>query len=162
MPFGIIGGILGHLVLGYDLSLMSIFGMVALSGIVVNDAIMLIECVNENLVREMTFFPAVLNAGRRRFRAIILTTISTVGGLAPLILETRLEAELLIPMAISISAGLIFATVLTLVLIPCILVILSDLRLVFHRIWTGIEEKRENLEPARRRYHGLSENTCQE
>jgi multidrug efflux pump subunit AcrB len=153
VPFGIIGGIFGHLLMGYDLSLMSIFGMVALSGIVVNDAIVLIERINENLAQGTPFFQAIQNAGRRRFRAIVLTTISTVGGLAPLILETSLQAQFLIPMALSISAGLIFATILTLIQIPCLFVVLNDLRLLSNRLFTGEwAKKREALEPAIKRY----------
>ena len=155
-PFGIIGGIIGHFVMGYDLSLMSIIGLAALSGIVVNDAIILLECINENLLLGMEFFNAVIQAGRRRFRAIFLTTISTVGGLAPLVLERSLQAGFLIPMAISISAGLVCATALTLVIIPCIFCILNDLRLIRHRVWTGVWERREALEPFNRRCCGLS------
>jgi multidrug efflux pump subunit AcrB len=83
VPFGIIGAVLGHLLLGYDLSIMSIFGMVALTGVVVNDAIVLIERINENFACGMPFFDAILKGGARRFRAIFLTTLSTVGGLAP-------------------------------------------------------------------------------
>lgn len=148
VPFGIIGGIIGHLVLGYDLSLMSVFGMVALSGVVVNDAIVLVERVNRNLASGMEFIEAVQKAGARRFRAIFLTTISTVGGLAPLIMETSLQAKFMIPMAISISAGLVFATLLTLVMLPATLVVLNDFRLLFHRIGNGVWPKREAVEPA--------------
>jgi multidrug efflux pump subunit AcrB len=154
VPFGMIGAIFGHLLMGYNLSLMSVFGMVALSGIVVNDAIVLIERINENLARGTPFFQAIQNAGRRRFRAIILTTISTLGGLAPLILESSLQAKFLIPMALSISAGLIFATILTLIQIPCLFVVLSDLRLLWNRLFTGQWiTRREVLEPAIKRYH---------
>jgi multidrug efflux pump subunit AcrB len=132
---------------------MSVFGMVALSGIVVNDAIVLIERINENLAKGTPFFQAIHNAGRRRFRAIILTTISTLGGLAPLILETSLQAKFLIPMALSISAGLIFATILTLIQIPCLFVVLNDLRLLWNRLFTGQwVVRREVLEPAIKRY----------
>jgi len=151
VPFGIIGGILGHLLLGYDLSIMSIFGMVALTGVVVNDAIVLIERINENLADGMRFFEAILSGGARRFRAIFLTTISTVGGLTPLILETDFQAKFLIPMAISIAGGVAFATVLTLVLIPSLLAILNDLRLLSHRLRHGEWPKREDVEPARDR-----------
>ena len=148
VPFGIIGGILGHLLLGYDLSLMSIFGMVALTGVVVNDAIVLIERINENLADGMPFFDAILAGGARRFRAIFLTTLSTVGGLMPLILETDLQAKFLIPMAISLAAGVAFATVLTLGLIPSLLVILNDFRCLFHRMKHGLWPAREQVEPA--------------
>jgi len=157
VPFGIIGGIIGHMLLGYDLSIMSIFGMVALTGVVVNDAIVLIERINENLADGMRFFEAILDGGARRFRAIFLTTVSTVGGLAPLILESNLQAKFLIPMAISIAGGVAFATVLTLVLIPSLLSILSDLRLVVHRFKHGRWPRREEVEPARNRKVNLLE-----
>ncbi|MCB2148567.1 MAG: efflux RND transporter permease subunit [Deltaproteobacteria bacterium] len=152
VPFGIIGAVFGHLLMGYDLSIMSIFGMVALTGVVVNDAIVLIERINENFACGMPFFEAILQGGTRRFRAIFLTTLSTVGGLAPLIMETDFQAKFLIPMALSIAAGVAFATILTLVLIPSLLAILNDLRLVVHRIKHGQWPKRLEVEPARNRH----------
>ena len=152
VPFGIIGGILGHLVLGYTLSIMSVFGFVALSGVVVNDAIVLIERINENLAQGERFFEAIVNGGIRRFRAIVLTTLSTVGGLTPLILETNFQAKFLIPMALSLAAGVAFATVLTLVLIPCLLGILNDFRLVSAKLKTGQWVSREKVEPSAARY----------
>jgi multidrug efflux pump subunit AcrB len=155
VPFGIIGAIIGHLVMGYDLSMISTFGMVALTGVVVNDAIVLIERVNENLAEGMPFFEAILAGGARRFRAIFLTSVSTVGGLAPLIMETDFQARFLIPMALSLAAGVAFATVLTLVLVPSLLVILSDLRLLVHRITKGVWPKRVEVEPARNRHVDL-------
>jgi multidrug efflux pump subunit AcrB len=152
VPFGIIGAVLGHLLLGYDLSIMSVFGMVALTGVVVNDAIVLIECVNNNIAEGMPFFDAILSGSARRFRAIFLTSITTVGGLAPLIMETDLQAKGLIPMAISIAAGIAFATVLTLLLVPSLLALLSDLRLLVHRLRYGVWPKRIDVEPARNRH----------
>lgn len=152
VPFGIIGAVFGHLLLGYDLSMMSLFGMVALTGVVVNDAIVFIERINENFACGMPFFDAILQGGSRRFRAIFLTTVSTVGGLAPLIAETDFQAKFLIPMALSIAAGVAFATVLTLVLIPSLLAILNDLRLVAYRFKKGRWPKRLDVEPARNRH----------
>ena len=152
VPFGIIGAVLGHLLFGYDMSIMSIFGMVALTGVVVNDAIVLIERVNENIAAGMPFFDAILSGGARRFRAIFLTSLSTVGGLAPLIMETDLQAKFLIPMALSIAAGIAFATVLTLVLVPSLLTLLSDARLLVHRLRHGYWPKRVDVEPARNRH----------
>ena len=151
VPFGMIGGIVGHLVLGYDLSLLSLYGMIALTGIVVNDAIILIERINENIASGMGFFDAVIKGGARRFRPIILTTFSTVGAVTPLIFETNLLARIFIPMALSVAAGLIFATVLTLILIPSLLVILNDFRLLVHRLKHGLWPKRSEIEPARDR-----------
>ena len=155
VPFGIIGAIIGHLVMGYNLSIVSIFGMVALTGVVVNDAIVLIERVNENLAGGMPFFDAILAGGARRFRAIFLTSVSTVGGLAPLIMETDFQARFLIPMALSLAAGVAFATVLTLVLVPSLLAILNDFRLLAHRWRKGVWAKRVDVEPARDRHVDL-------
>ncbi|WP_028583615.1 efflux RND transporter permease subunit [Desulfogranum mediterraneum] len=160
IPFGIIGAVFGHLLLGYDLSMMSIFGMVALTGVVVNDAIVLIERINENLAQGMDFFEAVKQGGRRRFRAIFLTTLSTVGGLAPLIMETDMQAKFLIPMAVSLAFGVAFATVLTLALIPSLLAIVNDIRRGLVRLRSGRWPlSREEVEPAasRRIDRGLSD-----
>ncbi len=148
VPFGIIGAIIGHLILCYTLSMMSMFGMVALTGVVVNDTIVLIERINENLARHMPFFEAIKAAGERRFRAILLTSLSTVGGLAPLILETDMQARFLIPMALSLAAGVSFATILTLVLIPSLLAIVNDCRRLTHRLQHGVWPSRESVEPA--------------
>jgi multidrug efflux pump subunit AcrB len=155
VPFGIIGAILGHLIMGFDLSMLSIFGMVALTGVVVNDAIILIERINENIAEGMPFFEAILQGGARRFRAIVLTTLSTVGGLTPMIMETDLQARFLIPMAISLAAGVAFATLLTLVLIPSLMAILSDLRLLYHRLRHGHWVRRVTVEPAHDRHTDL-------
>ncbi len=151
LPFGFIGATWGHLLLGYHISMMSIFGMVALAGVVVNDAIVMIERINENHAEGMSFFQAIQQGGARRFRAVFLTTISTVGGLTPLIMETDMQAQILIPMAISLAAGVAFATTLTLVLVPSMLVILNDLRRLAHRVRRGAWPSREAVEPARER-----------
>ena len=148
VPFGIIGGVFGHLLLGYDLSMMSAFGAVALAGVVVNDAIVLIERINENIAEGLGFREAIIKGGGRRFRAIFLTTLSTVGGLTPLLLETDLQARFLIPMAISLAAGVAFATLLTLLLIPCLLMILNDLRRIYCFLWKGYWPTRVEVEPA--------------
>lgn len=154
VPFGMSGAIFGHLLLGYDLSMLSVFGLVALAGIVVNDAIVLIECVNTYVAQGEYFYQAVLRGGVRRFRPIFLTTITTVGGLGPIILERDRQAQPLIPMAISIAAGLTFATLLTLLLIPCLLYILNDIRRCIHFVRTGIVPSPEEVEPARLRSAG--------
>lgn len=151
VPFGIIGATFGHLVMGYELSMMSMFGMVALSGVVVNDAIVFIECFNGMLARGMPFMESLRKAGVRRFRAIFLTTVTTTGGLAPMLAERDMQAQFLIPMAISLAAGVCFATVLTLVLIPCLLAIVNDIRRLFCLVWNGYLPTREEVEPARTR-----------
>ncbi|WFB34781.1 efflux RND transporter permease subunit [Kiritimatiellota bacterium B12222] len=152
VPFGIIGAVLGHLFRGVDLSLMSMFGIVALAGVVVNDAIVLIESFNHHIQEGLSVKEALHEAGKRRFRAVFLTTLSTVGGLTPLILEKDLQAQFLIPMALSIAAGVAFATLLTLLLIPSLILILSDLRVGWHYLKYGkLPESRAVLEPARLR-----------
>jgi len=152
VPFGIIGAIFGHLFLGYNLSMMSMFGMVALSGVVVNDAIVLIECINVLVAQGMPFREAIWRGGVRRFRAIFLTTFSTVGGLTPLIMEKDIQAQFLVPMAVSLAAGVAFATLLTLILIPCMMLILNDIRRLFYWLWFQQWPSREAVEPARKRY----------
>ncbi len=148
IPFGIIGALWGHFILGYDLTMISFFGIVGLTGIVINDAIVLIEQVNKNMAEGIPFFEAVQKGGTRRFRAVFLTSITTVGGLAPLILESDAYASTLIPMAITIVFGVVFATILTLLLIPCLLCILNDFRLFLNRMVTGTWSDRLEVEPA--------------
>ena len=131
----------------YDLKMVSLFGMVALSGVVINSSIVLIERVNTNLENGLNLFEAVVQGGARRFRAIFLTTISTIGGLAPLILETNMQAKFLIPMALSVAAGVAFSTILTLVLIPSLLVIVNDIKRGFYALYFGFWPSREAVEP---------------
>jgi multidrug efflux pump subunit AcrB len=152
IPFGLVGGILGHIIMGKPLSLLSMFGLVALAGIVVNDAIVLIEAVNDLMAEGMPLRVAVRMGGKRRFRAILLTTLTTSFGLMPLILERSFQAQFLIPMAISIAFGVMFATVITLVLMPCQLMILSDFRRLWHRLWSLEWRSREELEPRSSKY----------
>ncbi len=148
IPFGLVGAVLGHFIMGHMLSLLSVFGMVALSGVVVNDAIVLIERINMNLEEGMEFFDAIFQGGVRRFRAVMLTSISTIGGLLPLILETSQHAQQLIPMGISLAFGVGFATVLTLVLLPCLFTIINDIRYGIASIKGRTGFYRNTLEPA--------------
>ena len=148
IPFGMVGAIMGHLIMGIPLTFLSLFGIVALSGIVVNDSIVLVECINSMLARGVPFYQAVTEAGARRFRAIFLTTASTCAGLAPLLLEKDLEAQIVIPMATSIAFGVAFATLLTLLVIPAFMAILNDGRRLAH--WCKFREwaDPEAVEPA--------------
>lgn len=118
IPFGAIGAVFGHAIMGIPLTLFSMFGLVALTGIVVNDSIVLVDFINQRVHQGLPIKQALLEAGTRRFRPVLLTTITTVGGLSPLLTETSLQAQLLIPMATSIAFGEIFATVLVLFLVP--------------------------------------------
>ena len=118
IPFGFVGAVGGHLLLGQSLTLYSLFGVVTLSGIVANDSIVLVDFINRSLAAETPLQEALLAAGKRRFRPVVLTSITTVAALLPLLLERNTQAQVLIPMAISISFGLIVATVWILFLVP--------------------------------------------
>ena len=118
IPFGAIGAILGHAIMNLQFTMFSMFGLVALTGIVVNDSIVLVDFINQRLKEGMPMNEALLAAGTRRFRPVMLTTVTTVGGLLPLLLETSLQAQILIPMATSIAFGEIFATTIVLFLVP--------------------------------------------
>ena len=126
IPFGIVGAVIGHIVLGYDLSLVSLMGVIALSGVVLNDSLIMIDYANKKR-DDHSVFDAIHEAGLRRFRPIILTTLTTFGGLTPIIFETSNQATQLIPMAISLGFGIVFATSIILVLVPCLYLILEDL-----------------------------------
>jgi multidrug efflux pump subunit AcrB len=128
IPFGVVGAVIGHILLGFDLSLISFMGVIALSGVVVNDALIMITFANRKR-GEMSAFDAIHVAGIRRFRPIILTTLTTAGGLTPIILETSRQAAYLVPMAISLGFGIVFATAIILVLVPCLYMVLEDLRI---------------------------------
>jgi len=149
VPFGIVGAVLGHLMLGYDVTMMSIFGIVALSGVVVNDAIVLIDCMNTLIAGGMPAFDAFRQAGVRRFRAVFLTTATTAGGLSSLLFEKDLQARFLIPMAISLAVGIVFATVLTLFFIPCLMGAVNDVRRGLVWLRTGRMPDPSEVEPAR-------------
>jgi len=127
IPFGIVGAVLGHILLGYDLSLISLMGVIALSGVVVNDALIMIDYANKQRQQGQSVFQAIHDAGVRRFRPIMLTTLTTFGGLTPIILETSQQATYLIPMAISLGFGIVFATAIILVIVPCLYLVLEDL-----------------------------------
>ncbi|MCB1843269.1 MAG: efflux RND transporter permease subunit [Halioglobus sp.] len=127
IPFGMIGAIFGHWVTGYPLSMMSLMGVIALSGVVVNDSLILVDFVNKSIASGTERFAAVVEAGMRRFRAILLTSLTTFFGLVPMLLEDSIQAEQMIPMAISLAYGIVFATVITLLLIPSLYMILDDL-----------------------------------
>lgn len=130
IPFGIVGAVIGHILLGYDLSLVSFMGVIALSGVVVNDALIMIDYANRRR-GEHSAFDAILKAGVRRFRPIFLTTATTFFGLTPIILESSMQAQYIVPMAISLGFGIVFATSIILLLVPCLYLILEDLLRVF-------------------------------
>jgi len=126
IPFGIVGAVIGHILLGYDLSLVSLMGVIALSGVVLNDSLIMIDYANKQRKNNHSPFEAIHEAGLRRFRPIMLTTFTTFGGLTPIILEQSRQAIQLIPMAISLGFGIVFATSIILVIVPCIYMIQHD------------------------------------
>jgi len=130
IPFGVVGAIIGHIMLGYDLSLVSLMGVIALSGVVINDSLIMIDYANRHR-KNQSAFDAISQAGLRRFRPILLTTLTTFGGLMPLIFEDSLQAQYIIPMAISLGFGILFATAIILVLVPCLYLILEDIQKTF-------------------------------
>ena len=132
IPFGIVGGIIGHILLGYDLSLVSMLGVVAVSGVVVNGALIMVHFANAQR-STMSAYDAILAAGTRRFRPIVLTTVTTFGGLAPIILETSIQAVHLVPMAISLGFGIVFATSIMLVVVPCFYMMIEDIQRLMQR-----------------------------
>jgi multidrug efflux pump subunit AcrB len=133
IPFGIIGAVVGHLLLGYAISMMSLLGIIALSGVVVNDSLIMVDYVNRSVAEGEPRARAAVLAGMRRFRAIILTSLTTFCGLVPMLLETSTQATVIIPMAVSLAFGIVFATVITLLLVPSLYVILDDI----DRLWRG-------------------------
>lgn len=126
IPFGFVGAVLGHYVMGFDLSLISLFGVIALAGVVVNDSLVLVHAANER-AKDMSRQRAIIAAGMRRFRPILLTSLTTFFGLAPMIFEQSMQARFLIPMALSLGFGILFATFIILILVPALYMIVDDL-----------------------------------
>ncbi len=150
IPFGLVGAILGHVLMGYTLSIMSLFGMLALCGVVVNDSLVMVDYINRRRREGMDLREAVATAGTRRFRAILLTSITTFAGLLPLMFEKSTQAQFVIPMGISLGWGILFATGITLILVPINYLFLEDARFILSRYWRwqlGREQKsRSELE----------------
>jgi len=137
IPFGIVGAVIGHLLMGYSLSLMSMMGIVALSGVVVNDSLILIDYANRRRKEGANAHDAIALAAVRRFRPIMLTTLTTFLGLTPMIFEQSMQARFMIPMAISLGYGILFATLITLVLVPSLYMIVYDVRSRIHKTIPG-------------------------
>lgn len=141
IPFGIVGAVMGHLLLGYSLSLISIMGIIALAGVVVNDSLVLIDATNRKRAEGASAVEAIVYGGTRRLRPILLTSLTTFFGLMPMIFETEIQAKFLIPMAISLGFGVLFATLIALLVVPSLYMLLEDVRRVL-----GIDDPRENME----------------
>jgi multidrug efflux pump subunit AcrB len=131
IPFGVVGAIIGHLVLGMAVSVLSVCGIIALSGVVVNDSLIMVDFVNRARKEGLSLKEAAISAGTQRFRAIILTSLTTFMGLMPIVFERSLQAQVVIPMAISLAFGILFATIITLLLVPALYLILDDIRSIF-------------------------------
>ena len=151
IPFGFVGAVLGHIITGYDLSIISMFGVVALAGIVVNDSLILVVSVNQRREEGVPLHEAVIQGAMRRFRPILLTSLTTFFGLVPMIFETSVQARFLIPMAISLGFGVLFATFLILLVVPALYVIVEDFRVFF-----GFADPDEKQVAAARERHGLA------
>ncbi len=137
IPFGVVGAIWGHLLLGFPISMMSLFGIIALSGVVVNDSLIMIDYVNRTITEGKPLREAVILAGTKRFRAIMLTTLTTFVGVLPMMMESSVQAQSMIPMAVSLGFGILFATLITLVLVPCLYVALDDIKQLFVKTESG-------------------------
>ena len=134
IPFGLIGAVFGHILMGKAISMFSLFGLIALAGVVVNDSLILIDFINTARGEGVSPYDAVMNSGKERFRPIILTSLTTAVGLMPILLETSLQAQFVIPMAISLAFGIVFATIITLFLIPSLYLLQGDVGRAFARL----------------------------
>jgi len=144
IPFGTIGALVGHWILGLQVSMMSFFGIIALAGVVVNDSLILVDFVNRERRLGIPLAQAITDAASKRFRAILLTSLTTFFGLIPIVMETSLQAQIVIPMAASLAFGILFATVITLFLIPALYLILDDFGKWWREAWSHILPKRSD------------------
>ncbi|UCF20305.1 MAG: efflux RND transporter permease subunit [Gemmatimonadota bacterium] len=147
IPLGLIGAVIGHFIVGIPVSILSFLGIVALAGIIINDSVVLVDRYNKMISRGKEVGEALYEAAMSRFRPIVLTTVTTAGGLAPIILMRSEQGQFLVPMAVSVAFGLLFGTLLTLLLLPSALYALSDLRVLSRRIIRR-QRSRIELEPA--------------
>ncbi len=148
IPLGLAGAVWGHLFHGYMITRLSMFGLIALAGIVINDSIVFIDQINRNLKKGLAVSDAIYKAGISRLRPIILTTITTVVGMAPLILETSRQAKFLIPMAVSLCYGLMFGSLCILFVVPALVKTLNEARVLYARFISGSSPTAESVEPA--------------
>ncbi|MBD3225250.1 MAG: AcrB/AcrD/AcrF family protein [Caldithrix sp.] len=148
IPIGILGAIWGHGIQGIKLNILSIYGVIALSGIIINDSIVFVDQINRNLRSGQKIFDAVHNAGLARLRPILLTTLTTVFGLGPIILETSRQAQFLIPMAVSVAYGLLFGTFILLIILPALFLAINSVRYNLNTVISKDHKTRENVEPS--------------
>jgi multidrug efflux pump subunit AcrB len=147
IPVGVFGAMLGHGIEGLPVSTLSAWGIIALMGILVNDAVVYLDSFNRNLRDGQNIFTAIYNAGISRFRPIVLTSVTTVAGLYPLILETSFQAQFLIPMGISVAYGVLFGTFFLLLFLPALVLTMNDVKRTFKWFWTGVKPSKLEVEP---------------
>jgi multidrug efflux pump subunit AcrB len=142
IPFGLIGAVLGHWLMGINLSIGSVLGMLALIGVMVNDSLVLVDYINQRRRQGIALLDAVLNAGVARFRPVLLTSLTTFFGLLPLLLERSISAQFLIPMAASMAFGILFSTLITLLMVPANVMIAEDGKILLRRIFARMSNPR--------------------
>lgn len=147
IPFGLEGAVIGHWLTDHPITILSRIGFVALAGILVNDSLVLVDFINSRIRHGMSEFEASVEGAKLRLRAILLTTLTTVAGLTPLMFETSFQARFLIPMAVTLTFGLIFATGLTLLIVPTLNMIFFDIRNAWSRLWTGSKHQVAEQDP---------------
>jgi len=133
IPFGIFGAMIGHLVLDLTISMVSLSGIIALSGVIVNDGLIMVSFINRKVAQGMNIREAAIISGQERLRPILLTSLTTFFGLAPIMLEKSLQAQIVIPMAVSLGFGILFATLITLIMVPCLYLIMEDIKKLLER-----------------------------
>lgn len=148
IPFALIGVAWGHWMHGFPVNVLSFLGIIALIGIIVNDGLVLVSKLNSYLKKGHPFDEALIHAGKSRFRAIFLTSVTTIAGLSPLILEKSRQAQFLIPMAIAVAYGIAIATILTLVMLPMLLSVGNSIKVYAGWLWEGEKPSKESVEPA--------------
>jgi multidrug efflux pump subunit AcrB len=126
IPFGIIGAVAGHIIMDMAISMMSIFGIIALSGVVVNDSLILVDFINRGIRQGKTVLESIVDAASGRFRAILITSLTTFFGIFPMLLEKSIQAQFVLPMSVSLAFGIVFATVISLIVVPCLYLLLDD------------------------------------
>ena len=131
IPLGLVAAVWGHIFMGMDMTIFSMFGLVALTGVLVNDSLVMVDFINTSRKGGAGIFETVVVAGRVRFRPILLTSLTTFAGLTPLLLEKSLQARFLIPMAVSLGFGVLFATVISLIMVPVGYLVLEDFKALF-------------------------------
>jgi multidrug efflux pump subunit AcrB len=154
IPLGVIGAVIGHYIMGIPVSILSFLGIVALAGIIINDSVVLLDRYNKMVKGGGEVENSIYKAAMSRFRPIVLTSLTTAIGLAPLILQRSQQGQWLVPMALSVAAGLLFGTIITLLMLPSVIYCISDVRVLKNKIAHNLLGRtiinRDDLEPSRK------------